>query len=64
MHENPELILKINKIDCLKVSLFLPYFEPEFVTLECGILDSNRFDFWNQRSRISLEPNFELIGQS
>ena len=37
---------------------FLPYFEPKFVTLECGALESNRFDFWNQRNRISLEPKF------
>ena len=29
-----------------------------FVTLECGVLESNRFDFWNQRTQISLEPNF------
>ena len=27
-------------------------------TLECGALESNRFDFWNQRNRISLEPKF------
>ena len=54
MHENPELILKINKIDC---------FELQFVTLECGTLDSNRFDFWNHRSRNSLETNFDQIGK-
>ena len=38
---------------------FFRFFEHQFVTLECGVWGSNRFDFWYQRSRISLEPNFE-----
>ena len=33
--------------------------EPKFLTLECGVLESNRFDFWNQHSRISLETKFQ-----
>ena len=46
------------KIYFLPFFYFLPYFEPKFVTLVYGALESNRFDFWNQRSRTRLEPNF------
>ena len=35
-----------------------------FVTLECGSQESNRFNFWNLHSRISLGSNFHQIGKS
>ena len=31
----------------------------KFSTLEFGVLEPNRLDFWNQHSRISLETNFQ-----
>ena len=33
--------------------------KPKFSTLEYGVLELNRFEFWNQRSQISLETNFQ-----
>ena len=38
---------------------FLSYFEPKFTALECWTLESNRFDFLNQRCRVNLELNFD-----
>ena len=31
----------------------------KFITQECGALASNRFDFWNKRSRMGLKPSFD-----
>ena len=39
--------------------LSLENVEPKFSTLECDVLEPNRFDFWNQHNRISLETNFQ-----